>query len=103
MTLLERLQAWFLARYGVVVLSVALGILGWAGLRGLSGNWLPMLEERSGDVIWRIGAGRKDERPLVIDDINEKSLQEIGPWPWPRATTGSRSRRERALQAPAWQ
>jgi adenylate cyclase len=86
LTLLERLQAWFLARYGVVVLSVALGILGWAGLRGLSGNWLPMLEERSGDVIWRIGAGRKDERRLVIVDINEKSLQEIGPWPWPRAT-----------------
>jgi len=86
LTLRGRLQAWFSTRYGVVVLSVVLGFVGWVGLRGLSGNWLPMLEERSGDLVWRIGAERKDERRLIIVDINEKSLQEIGPWPWPRAT-----------------
>ena len=45
-----------------------------------------MLEERGGDVVWRMVAERKDERRLIIVDINEKSLQEIGPWPWPRAT-----------------
>lgn len=75
-----------MARYGVVVLSVVLGFVGWIGLHGLSGNWLPMLEERSGDLVWRIGAEGKDERRLIIVDINEQSLQEIGPWPWPRAT-----------------
>jgi adenylate cyclase len=76
----------FRARYGVVVLSVALGLLGWATIRGLTGNWLPMLEDRSGDLVWRMGAERKDERRLILVDINEQSLREIGPWPWPRAT-----------------
>ena len=86
MTLRARLQGLFLARYGVVVLSVALGLLAWVGLSRLSGDWLPSLEERSGDLIWRVGAERVDERRLIIVDINERSLQEIGPWPWPRAT-----------------
>jgi adenylate cyclase len=45
-----------------------------------------MLEERSGDLVWRMGAERKDERRLILVDINEQSLREIGPWPWPRAT-----------------
>ncbi|OQC14721.1 adenylate/guanylate cyclase domain-containing protein [Candidatus Skiveiella danica] len=76
----------FRARYGVVVLSVALGLLGWATIRSLTGNWLPMLEDRSGDLVWRMGAERKDERRLILVDINEQSLREIGPWPWPRAT-----------------
>jgi adenylate cyclase len=76
----------FRARYGVVVLSVALGLLGWAAIRSLTGNWLPMLEDRSGDLVWRMGAERKDERRLILVDINEQSLREIGPWPWPRAT-----------------
>jgi adenylate cyclase len=76
----------FRARYGVVVLSVALGLLGWATIRSLTGNWLPMLEDRSGDLVWRMGAERKDERRLILVDINEQSLHEIGPWPWPRAT-----------------
>ncbi|MBK7991595.1 MAG: adenylate/guanylate cyclase domain-containing protein [Comamonadaceae bacterium] len=45
-----------------------------------------MLEDRSGDLVWRMGAERKDERRLILVDINEQSLREIGPWPWPRAT-----------------
>ncbi len=65
---------------------MALSLTVWAGLRIFSGNWLSMLEERGGDVVWRMVAERKDERRLIIVDINEKSLQEIGPWPWPRAT-----------------
>lgn len=44
------------------------------------------IQARTGDAIWRAGAQRTDERRLVIIDIDEKSLQQIGPWPWPRAT-----------------
>ena len=86
MTLQSRLQGLFLARYGVVVLSIALSLGVWAGLRAYSGNWLQMLEERSGDVVWRMGAERQDERRIILVDISEQSLQEVGPWPWPRAT-----------------
>ena len=43
-------------------------------------------EERAGDLVWRFGADRKDERRLIVVDVNEQSLREIGPWPWPHAT-----------------
>lgn len=43
-------------------------------------------EARVGDSLWRLSAQRTDERRLVIIDIDEKSLHQIGPWPWPRST-----------------
>ena len=43
-------------------------------------------EERSGDLVWRLGADTRDERRLIVVDVNEQSLREIGPWPWPYAT-----------------
>lgn len=42
------------------------------------------LEELSGDWIWRLAAGRDFERRLIIVDIDEQSLQQLGQWPWPR-------------------
>ena len=51
-----------------------------------AGNVLQRFEERSGDLVWRLGADRKDERRLIVVDVNEESLREIGPWPWPHAT-----------------
>ncbi len=46
---------------------------------------LQRFEERSGDLAWRIGAQQQDERRLIVVDIDERSLREVGPWPWPRA------------------
>lgn len=42
------------------------------------------LEELSGDWIWRLAEGRDFERRLIIVDIDEQSLQQLGQWPWPR-------------------
>lgn len=42
------------------------------------------LEERSGDWIWRLAASKEPERRVIIVDIDETSLQKLGPWPWPR-------------------
>lgn len=68
---------------GLALLAAAL--LAWlpalwspAGVRGL--------EDRAGDLVWRLGADASPERRLVLVDIDERSLQEVGPWPWPRAT-----------------
>lgn len=47
---------------------------------------LARLEERSGDLVWNLSADRRDERRLIVVDVNEESLKEIGPWPWPHAT-----------------
>lgn len=44
---------------------------------------LHRFEERSGDLVWHLGVDRRDERRLIVVDINDQSLREIGPWPWP--------------------
>jgi adenylate cyclase len=61
---------------------VALLVL--ALLQALAGGALHALEERTGDLTWRLGAEQADERRVVIIDIDERSLREVGPWPWPR-------------------
>ncbi len=47
---------------------------------------LQQLQERAGDLVWRLAADHRDERRLIVVDIDERSLREVGPWPWPRAT-----------------
>ena len=50
-------------------------------------------EEVAGDLSWRGAASTEPERRLVVVDIDERSLREIGPWPWPRATMAQLSQR----------
>jgi adenylate cyclase len=51
------------------------------------------VEDFAGDLAWRLGAAQQPERRVVVVDIDEASLQQIGPWPWPRATTAELSER----------
>ena len=74
------------ARYGVVALSLVLATLCWSGINYAFPGWLKALEERSGDLVWSATAKNTDERRLIVVDIDERSLAELGPWPWPRAT-----------------
>jgi adenylate cyclase len=79
--LLQRLKA-----HGVAGAGLLLALLVWLVLHlGLSGA-LTQLEERAGDLAWRLGAEKKDEQRLILVDIDERSQREVGPWPWPRAT-----------------
>jgi len=41
-------------------------------------------DERSTDLLWRGLQTDTPERRVVIVDIDEKSIQQLGPWPWPR-------------------
>jgi adenylate cyclase len=61
-------------------------LLLWLVLLAGAGPWLQGLQDRVGDWAWTLGAGRGDERRLIVIDIDERSLAETGPWPWPRAT-----------------
>lgn len=45
---------------------------------------LDALEERSGDWAWRVTASTVREARIILVDIDEASLQQLGPWPWPR-------------------
>jgi len=74
------------AAHWVVAAALAVACVAWAAQAWFAPGWLVDLEARSGDVVWRLGAQHKDERRLIIIDIDEKSLREVGPWPWPRAT-----------------
>ena len=75
-----------LSRYAVFATSLLLAGLAWLSLHFFSGDTLDRFQERSGDLVWRLGADTKEERRLIVVDINEQSLREIGPWPWPHAT-----------------
>ena len=75
-----------LSRYGVFALSLLLAGVTWLFLHIAAGNVLTRFEERSGDLVWNLSADRRDERRLIVVDVNEQSLREIGPWPWPHAT-----------------
>jgi adenylate cyclase len=56
------------------------------------------LEDGFGDAVWRWGANAAPERRVVLVDIDEKSLRELGPWPWPRTTLAELSTRLNAAQ-----
>lgn len=76
----------WLRQYGTFVLSLILAGLAWALLHFAAGSVLTQLQDRAGDLVWRLAADQRDERRLIVVDVDDRSLQEIGPWPWPRAT-----------------
>jgi len=43
------------------------------------------LEASLRDAYLRMQADTRPENRLVVIDVNEESLQQLGPWPWPRA------------------
>lgn len=67
-------------RLFAVTLAAAVALA--AGATGL----FSALEERSADPLWQSASTLADtaERRVVIAEIDEKSLAELGPWPWPR-------------------
>ncbi len=49
--------------------------------------WSPQLhqwEERLASRTWSLASPDATERRVVVVDIDEKSTQALGPWPWPR-------------------
>jgi len=68
------------------VFAVALALL-LAGLVGvLLPNALSALDERGDGLTWRLSDAQREERRVVVVDIDEKSVQALGPWPWSRQT-----------------
>ncbi len=75
-----------LHRHGAFLGGLLLAGLSWLAVQVLAGPWLQALEDRTGDWVWAAMAEHTQERRLVVVDIDERSLSEVGPWPWPRAT-----------------
>ena len=52
----------------------------------LAGTSLRQWEDGLNDLIWRHTSHMAPERRIVLVDIDERSVAEVGPWPWPRDT-----------------
>jgi len=52
----------------------------------LAGNQARILEERVGGEAWKIGASSATEERVTLIAIDERSLAQVGPWPWSRET-----------------
>ncbi|MBH9551216.1 CHASE2 domain-containing protein [Inhella gelatinilytica] len=78
------------ARVGALVLvALLILMLPWA-----AAVWLQAAQDFVGDWSWRVAATpREAERRVVVVDIDEDSLRQVGPWPWSRETLAQLSTR----------
>ena len=72
----------FWSRLAVLALAAMLAVALYAGLRPA----MLTLEERLGALGWTLYADPTEERRITLVTIDEASLAEVGPWPWPRET-----------------
>ncbi|HML09207.1 MAG TPA: adenylate/guanylate cyclase domain-containing protein [Xanthobacteraceae bacterium] len=97
MKLIVRWARWFgLARAVCIVLLLALAALRVADPRPLEEARL-----RTFDLFQVLRPREQTSRPVVIADIDEASLKEIGQWPWPRTVVADLVNRLRELDAVA--
>lgn len=88
----EPMPAAIAPRWVAVALALALVAL----LQAFAGGALQVAERSVGDLTWRLGSalgGDHAERRLVVIDIDERSLGQIGAWPWPRSAIEQLSQR----------
>ena len=81
---LRIIPRWFKRRIGYARL-LCLGLLvGFAALRVLDPIPIEEIRVRTFDTFQRIDPRKKTIRPVTIVDIDDKSLEKLGQWPWPR-------------------
>lgn len=68
-------------RFGALLLALALAcaLLYWPAPPSMN-----MLDEMARDTLLRAQASQEEEARVVVVDIDENSLHDVGPWPWPR-------------------
>ena len=71
------------ARIGrALALALALLVLAWLEWSPPSG--FALWNERLSSLTWSLADAQQQEKRVVVVDIDEKSVQALGPWPWPR-------------------
>jgi adenylate cyclase len=84
MTRLGILQRWFARRLGFARLMCLALLVLFAGIRLWDPPPVQELRLRTFDMFQLIDPRQKTARPVVIVDIDDKSLAKLGQWPWPR-------------------
>jgi len=70
------------SRLGVILLTSVVVF----GLQWLFEEPARLIEERTGSLVWQVKPDTTPEERVVIVAIDDESLQELGAWPWSRAT-----------------
>lgn len=81
---LRILQRWLKRRFGYARLACLALLVGFAALRSLDPAPVEELRLRVFDGFQRIDPRKKTARPVTIVDIDDKSMERLGQWPWPR-------------------
>jgi adenylate cyclase len=77
-------RRWFARRFGFARLACLALLVGFAMLRYLDPAPVEELRVRTFDAFQRVDPRKKTQRPVTIVDIDDKSLEKLGQWPWPR-------------------
>ena len=81
---LRVLRRWFTRRIGYARLLCLALLIGFAALRVADPAPVEEIRVRTFDAFQRIDPRKKTTRPVTIVDIDDKSLEKLGQWPWPR-------------------
>jgi len=81
---LRIIRRWFKRRFGYARLACLALLVGFAALRSLDPAPVEELRLRVFDGFQRIDPRKKTARPVTIVDIDDKSMERLGQWPWPR-------------------
>jgi len=81
---LRVLRRWFTRRIGYARLLCLVLLVGFAALRAADPAPVEEIRVRTFDFFQRIDPRHKTARPVTIVDIDDKSLEKFGQWPWPR-------------------
>ncbi|MCK1512826.1 adenylate/guanylate cyclase domain-containing protein [Bradyrhizobium sp. 190] len=81
---LRVLRRWFARRIGYARLLCLALLIGFAALRVADPAPVEEIRVRTFDAFQRIDPRKKTARPVTIVDIDDKSLEKLGQWPWPR-------------------
>jgi adenylate cyclase len=81
---LRILRRWFARKFGYARLVCLAILIGLAALRIADPAPIEELRVRTFDTFQRIDYRVKTARPVTVVDIDEKSLANLGQWPWPR-------------------
>ena len=78
------LPRWFKRRIGYDRLLCLALLIGFAALRVADPAPVEEIRVRTFDAFQRVDPRQKTQRPVTIVDIDDKSLEKLGQWPWPR-------------------
>src|SRR6476659_9650863 len=81
---LKVIRRWLQRRFGYARLACLALLIGFAALRVLDPAPVEELRVRTFDGYQRIDPRKKIARPVTIVDIDDKSLEKLGQWPWRR-------------------